>query len=270
MKKIVLALLFTIPAVLSVGTASAAEPSFTVDSLTASYYLDRDVKGISTLAAEEAFDIQFPSSGTSFTGFTRSIPAQYLKNSNELKISAVTDASGTSIPYKTSYDSDKNLVITVGNPNITVFGSQTYFIRYQSKGVINFLTDHQEFYPNFNGRGWSVPFRTINAQIHLTPAVADNLRGKPECFIDAGKCAVEQSKDASGTLVKVSSLNQLAAHQSLTTKLSFKQGTFKPLKSGGLTHSLKVIGLSVLGIIVALGLIAGFREMNKKFRKRKK
>jgi hypothetical protein len=269
-KKLSLIIFFIFLALFITQKVIAAEPSFKINSLTANYYLDRDSKGISTLAAEEAFDIKFPSSGASFTGFSRTIPTQYQRHTNELKITGVTDASGTNVPYKTNYDGDKNLVITVGNPSITVFGSQTYFIRYQAKGVINFLSDHQEFYPNFNGRGWSVPFSTISAQIHLTSAVADNLSGKPECLIDAGKCTVEQSKEANGTLIRVSSQNNLAAHQSLTAKLSFKQDTFQSLKTGGPTHLLKVFGLSIIAIILVLGITASIRESRKKIQQRKK
>lgn len=266
MKK--LTLFFLVFLISSQAVAAVGQPSFTVDGLTANYYLDRNSDGISTLVAEETFNIIFPSSGTSFSGFTRAIPTQYLKNSNDLQVTSVTDITGKSVKYGLSKDADQNLVVNVGDPAITVFGSQTYMIRYQAKGVINFLSDHQEFYPNFNGRGWDVPFNNVGAVIHLTPNLASSLNGKPKCLIDAGNCKVEENKNASETTYIITALNRLAAHQSLTAKLSFKAGTFKPYAQSKWLKWLEFVGV-VLALLLISALIRQSRQSLKK-RKNKK
>ncbi len=241
------------------SSAFAAAPSFTVNSLTASYYLDRNSTAVSTLVAEEVFNIQFPSGGASSTGFTRSIPTRYLKNSNDLRIIAVTDASGASVPYKTNYDADKNLILAIGNPGITLFGGHTFSIRYQAKGVINFLSDHDEFYPNFNGRGWQQGFGAVAAVIHLSNSLAAQMMGNPQCFIDAGRCQFVTEKKGNETQITVRSLNQLAANQSLSAKLDFKKGTFKPYKQNQTAKNLKLAGLIVAVILGLLLVIAASR-----------
>ena len=124
----------------------AASQSFSIDSFVGTYYLDRDKQGGSILTVEEAFVAVFPSSNPSFSGLSRSIPARYQDRDTELKITSVSDSSGKTIPYSTRKDSDHNLVITIGDSSITVYGYQTYNLKYQARGTVDFLNDHDEFY----------------------------------------------------------------------------------------------------------------------------
>ena len=241
----------------------ASKPNIIIDNLVANYYLDKNSGGVSVLSAEEDFTVSFPLSGATFSGFVRTIPTSYLKNSNDLKIISVTDATGSNIPYKTSYDKDKNLMLNVGDPDIKVYGNQTYSIRYQAKGVINTLKDHQEFYPNFNGRGWDVSFNGISATIHLSNSLAESLKNQPVCYIDSGNCQIQSIKKATETQIQVKALNTLQAHQSLTAKLSFKTGTFTAYKQGGLGSVLKKVGLLTVIIVGLLALLAGTRRLFK-------
>ncbi len=243
------------------GPKASATPALSIDNLVANYYLDRDKEGVSVLSVEEALTVAFPLSGASFTGIRRSIPANYLKNSNDLKITAVTDSHNNPVPYKTSFDKDKNLVLDIGNPKITLFGDEIFIIHYQSRGVINFLSDHQEFYPNFNGRGWAIPFNELSAIIHIPNNLAGSFKGQPVCLIDSGSCNIKTINKDKETQVLISANNSLSAHQSLTAKIPFKNGTFKPYAQNHLLNLLKVIGVVALLLLALLAVASGTRRL---------
>lgn len=238
------------------GPKASAAPVLSVDNLVANYYLDRDKQGVSVLSVEEALTVAFPLSGASFTGIKRSIPANYLKNSNDLKVTSITGSHNNPLPYKTSYDRQRNLVLDIGNPKITLFGDQIFIIRYQSRGVINFLAGHQEFYPNFNGRGWAIPFNKLSAVVHMPKNLAGNINGQPICMTDSGSCNIKTINKDKETQVLISANNSLSAHQSLTAKIAFKNGTFKPYSQNHLLNLLKIVGLIALSLLVLLALAA--------------
>lgn len=239
----------------------AAEPQFEAESLNANYYLARDSKNVAVLAVEEVFIIRFPTSGNSFTGFHRSIPTRYLDHDIELEISGVTDTNGTAVPYHTQKDADHNLVVIIGNPAITVYGQQSYILKYQSRGVVNFFDDRQEFYPNFNGRGWSQSFGSISGTIHLSNDLAGQLKSPLECFIDSGECAIASEKRQNETLFTAKSQNLLSAGQSLSAKLTFSPATFEPLKKNTALDWIKNLGLFAAAVIGLLALAAGVRTI---------
>jgi hypothetical protein len=200
------------------------------DSFTGTYHLSRDANGRSLLTSEEVILADFPDSGN-FSGITRAIPKSYQGQNVDVKVLNVTDAAGTPVPYKTSSDETGNLVVTTGNPAITLFGLQTFRISYQTRDVVNLNTSQNEFLLNVNGRGWDQPFNQVTAIVHIPKSFSSSFTSNPACYIGYLnttnlKCSVSSQTTPLETLVTAKALGALAAHSALVIKLDFKPATF--------------------------------------------
>jgi hypothetical protein len=205
------------------------QPQITFESFTGIYHLSRDSRGLSLLTSEETILTDFPGNG-SFYGITRSVPKEFQNHSVNVKVLNVSDAAGNIVPYKTTSDSSNNLVITTGDPSITLYGSQTIKIKYQTTGVINLNKKTDEFLLNVNGRGWNQPFGKVDSTLYVPSSFGGNLNSVPLCYIvlgnsSNGNCKLKTKKSPQETVITASA-SPLAAHQALVVKLQFKPATF--------------------------------------------
>lgn len=196
------------------------------DSFTGIYHLSRDSRGLSLLTTEETIQADFPDSG--YYGITRALPKKFQDHSVNVKILNVADAAGNPVPYKTA--TDKNLVITTGDPSIILSGSQTIKITYQTSGVISLQQKSDEFLLNVNGRGWDQPFNKVNATLYVPASFSAKLQHPAACYTVLGNtsnnaCEVSTKKTTDKTTV-ASSAKFLAPHQALVLKLDFSPTTF--------------------------------------------
>jgi hypothetical protein len=226
-------------------------PQIGFNSFSGTYYLSRDSKGLSLLTTEETILADFPSGG-SFYGITRTLPKKFQNHSVNTKILGVSDAAGNIIPYKTVADNNGDLVITTGDPSITLYGSQTIKIRYQTSGVINLNNKNDEFLLNVNGRGWNQQFNSVSATLHIPASFNSSLKSKPSCYVVLGQssgnnCTMNTQKSAQETVV-TSAVKNVAAHQALVLKLEFASSTFTNKRS---------LPTIALGAISALLIILG-------------
>jgi hypothetical protein len=208
----------------------ALDPQITFDSFTGVYHLSRDNKSLSLLTAEETILADFPGNG-SFYGIKRVLPKTYQNHAINTKILNVTDAAGNTVPYKITTDADSNLVLTTGDPAITLYGSQTVKIRYQTTGVINLKQKTNEFLLNVNGRGWDQGFPQVNATLYVPKIFQASILGKPTCYTvlnlskNTNNCQITTHKGPE-TSVFTSKATNLGAHQALVMKLNFAPSTF--------------------------------------------
>jgi hypothetical protein len=228
-------------------------PQITFDSFTGIYHLSRDSKGLSLLSSEETIVADFPGNG-SFYGITRSLPKKYQNRSVNIKVLNVSDAAGNVVPYKTATDNNNNLIVTTGDPSITLYGSQTIKIRYQTSGVVNLKQKTDEFLLNVNGRGWDQPFASVNATLYIPASFKANLVADPVCYkalnnLNSKDCQINTKKSSKETIV-TSAAKQLAAHQALVVKANFKPATFTG--SHGISKSLLAALGAVLVFVLAL------------------
>jgi hypothetical protein len=84
----------------------------------------------------------------------------------DVSVRSVVDAKETSVPYTTSMDGN-TLQMSVGDPDRTISGHQTYVIKYAVKGGMNSLKERDELYWNVNGAGWPVTAQHVSAHVHL-------------------------------------------------------------------------------------------------------
>jgi hypothetical protein len=247
------------------GTVSAlstktTQPQITFDSFTGVYHLSRDNRGLSLLTTEETILADFPGEG-SFYGITRSIPKNFQNHSVNIKILGVSDAAGNIVPYKTAIDGN-NLVITTGDPSITLYGSQTIKIRYQTTGVINLSKKTDEFLLNINGRGWDQPFSKVDSTLYVPSSFGGNLKSEPLCYIvletsSNGNCRLKTKKSPQETVITASA-SALAAHQALVVKLQFKPTTFTN-KHAVSTKKLLLISAALISAGM-VGLVSYLRK----------
>ncbi len=240
-----------------------SQPAITFNSFNGNYYLSRDAENHSLLTSEEVVLADFPSTGK-FTGITRIIPQFYQGNSVKIKVLSVTNSSGQDIPYKESSNRDQNLAITIGDPEVTLLGSQTFRIKYQTRNVVNLGGDKNEFLLLVNGRGWSQGFGQVNAVVHIPRSFSANLTSDPTCYIGyqdkaLNNCTVE-TKSTAEEIQITSKSSGLLANQSLIIKMVFKPATFinDPKAKGPKT--IFVVG----GAIVFLGIVMFMRSKKQK------
>ncbi len=264
---IILALFSGYVFVATPAVASAVKPiqsSIILNSFTGTYRLSRDSRGLSLLSSQEAIVADFPA-GNTFYGITRELPKLYQNQSLNTKILSVTDAAGNSLPYKVTDGANDYIVITVGDPAITLLGSQTFKIAYQTSGVVNLSQKNNEFLLNVNGRGWNQPFGKVNATLYIPNSFQASLVGSPICYnvLNTAKqnnCEIDTKKTAEETVVSLSSQN-LQPQQALVLKMSFNSSTFTN-KQAPLSKRL-MIGVSLAVLLAALALRLLIRKKTK-------
>ena len=122
------------------------------------------------------------------------------KKALNVEIIDVTDANGVTLPYFRT-DDDGFAILRIGSAAAFVHGAVTYRIEYTQRNVVKSFadTDADEFYWDVNGTGWSQPFGTVSATVHLAGGIADTLTGKFACYqgYEGGtdRCDISQTGD---------------------------------------------------------------------------
>lgn len=141
-----------VAAVVGAATLTAQEP-WTIERLEVRY----DLEPTGAIRVSEAFDVDFQAERRGLLRdlvvsqrFDATRDRQYV-----VTLDGVTDASGT--PHQVSPSQQGGtLRLRIGNPDVTITGSQTYRIAYQMRGVLNPHPTHDELYWNATGT-WPVP-----------------------------------------------------------------------------------------------------------------
>lgn len=107
-------------------------------------------------------------------GIIREIPVSYRITTGEryrlrLELLEVSQ-DGHPVPYKISWEGG-NLVVKIGDPDLTVHGLVPYTIRYQVLRAFVRYGEEVELYWNAIGTEWSMPIRRAQVEIRLPPGV---------------------------------------------------------------------------------------------------
>lgn len=200
--------------------AHADANNFTVTYFSVDYYLTRnDPQG--ALAVQEHIEVTFNDYNH---GITRALPKDYNGRPLHIAVQSVS-RDGSPEPYST-YTSNGNEVLKVGNPNNVITGAHTYDIDYQVVHVMRFLGNHDELDWNVNGTGWGQPFNHIVARLHVPPALVNKL-SDVACYTGqqgsmASNCAVSQTQDGA----MFSTYQTLSAGETLSFKVGVPIGYF--------------------------------------------
>lgn len=163
-----------------------------------------------------------------FHGIRRFIPVDYpgpdLTNYKlMLKVLNVTDENGKKLEYDVS-TKDHYRVIKVMLPG-AVDTDKRVFISYHVRNAVKFFDEHDEFYWNVTGNGWSVPIDSATALIRLPSAVSGQLRAHG--YVGVYGSNDKATAEIQGSNVSVATPNVLSAHEGLTVAVYIPRGILR-------------------------------------------
>ncbi len=248
--------------------AHADVNDLTVKSFEADYYLSRDAGKNSHLKITEKIVAEFPQFDQNH-GIERAIPDEYDGHNVKLNIESVLDGAGTARQY-TTYGSNNNLVLRIGDPDAYVRGEQTYVINYTLRDVTKSFDDHAQLYWDTNGTDWSQTFGSVTARLHLKGAVLEAYNSQTDCFVGiAGsteKCAVTESKKTDETIVTFTSNRALQAGENMTLVAGFDKGSFAEYQPTAWERAFPIImaiWLSLNGLVFVGAMVMLVRAWGK-------
>jgi len=235
---------------LVVGPASAGRADvddFEFQSFDATYSLDTDADGRSTLTAVETLVAVFPEEDQN-RGIRRELVDVFDGHPTDLRLASVEDGEGNPRRYETDTD-DGMLVVTIAGDEY-VHGLQTYVLTYTQHNVTRFFEDSgaDEFYWDANGTGWAQPFERVSATVLLPPVLAEKVTGVDAVSGAEGGTAAVDSEQVDGGYTFTAT--GLGPRENLTFAIGFRPGTFVP-RDGSFTASPFPL-LTVLGTLPAV------------------
>lgn len=120
-----------------------------------------------------------------------------------------------------------NLRIRVGDPDVTISGSQKYLIKYEAIGVISSYKDFDELYWNATGNEWETDIKSATTTITLP----ENSILKATCYQGSHRSKESCSLNKDANSATFHSTRILYPGEGLTIALGFKKGII-PILSG--------------------------------------
>jgi uncharacterized membrane protein YgcG len=267
--KIAILLLALAVTSIPVGNVSAAVNDFEITKYDMKMELGRDNEQRSTLLTKETITAEFPQTNQN-RGIERAIPASYQGHSVSLDIRSVTDEQGEPLEY-TTYESNGNTVVRVGNKDTYVHGQKTYMLTYAQRDVTRYFanTDKDEFYWDLNGVEWKVPIRQFSAEVSIAPAIVDRLK-QQTCY--QGQAGAESTCNLTrdGATFRMTA-GALSSGENVTVALGFEPETFAGYQPSLFERLLPwwIGGMIMTGVASFVALFwAGIRAASLKNRKK--
>ncbi len=254
-------LAFVLPASvvgLSASSATADTSNFTFTSMTSDFYLGQDADVNATLRTVETLMAVFPDYDQNH-GIERAIPLTYDDVRLDVEIIGVTDENGVSLPFSRT-DDGGFAIVRIGSAASFEHGSVTYRIEYTQRNVVRAFADTKsdEFYWDVNGTGWSQPFGTISATVHLANGLAGSLTGNVACYQgyqgSTDRCEIARTGD---TITAQAA--DLLPNQNMSIAIGFAPSTFAVPPDPGKHWAFAILpwvllALTVLALLFILGV----------------
>ncbi|HET9742088.1 MAG TPA: DUF2207 domain-containing protein [Terriglobales bacterium] len=160
-----------------------------------------------------------------FHGIHRYIPVDYAgpdgtNYSIFLHMKSVTDDTGAPLKYSTKTERGFR-VLTIYIPGATDT-TKRIDILYSVRNAVKFFDDHDEFYWNVTGNGWSVPIDAASAYVRFPQDATGKLRA--QSFAGAYHSSDKAITDIQGANVVAETSNPLSAHGGLTVDVFIPKG----------------------------------------------
>lgn len=204
--------------------AHADVNDFVIERFDADYILSRsDPQG--ELEVQEVIEVNFTDNNH---GILRALPNTYKHHRLQLHVERVELADA---PVKWStYQSNGNTVIKIGDPDKTVTGKQHFTIGYTVRNVIGFYGGHDELFWDVNGDQWAQRAERVSLILYLP----DGLRlsdKDPICYTGSfgsnqRNCVVRY--DPFNHAVQTQTTQALQPYQTLSVVAGFDKGFFRP------------------------------------------
>ena len=192
-----------------------------------------------------------------FHGIHRYIPVDYRgpDGSNYsifLKVRSVTDEEGEKLKY-TSKTQRGYRVLTILIPG-AIDTSKRVHILYSVRNAVKFFEDHDEFYWNVTGNGWSVPIDAASATIRFPPEAISKLRA--QSFVGIYGSSEKALTDIQGATVTVQTSNPLSARGGLTADVFIPQGVLE--EPSAFTKALWFLGSNPILLLPIFAFLVMF------------
>lgn len=253
MKRLIGAALALVLAFSAMPTHALNLQNLTIRDYKIDYILSRDSDNRSRLTTTETITAVFPDFDQNH-GIERAIPQSYDGHSVSLDIKSVKKSDGSDWNYST-YASNDNLVVRIGDADKYVHGVQTYVITYTQRDVTRYFADTKsdEFYWDTNGTEWQVPINELHVSLTISDKLAGNLTGRSACYRGYANSydRCEFVKDRSSLRFDTAATG-LLAEQNVTVAFGFKPETFAKYEPS-LWEKLLV---AYIGALIAVSAVA--------------
>ncbi len=204
-------------------SVSADVNDFVITQFDADYTLSRDDPQ-GELQVKESIQVTFSDQNH---GILRALPNSYRKQSLGLQIDGIArdDAS----EQWSTYQSNGNTVLKIGDPNRTITGAHTYVVEYTVHNVINFYDDHDELFWDINGDQWEQTAQHVSVVVRLPGGVEQ--QRDPICYIGSFGSAERSCMAGYNSFTNVlfaESGRPLRANETLSLVAGFKKDYFYP------------------------------------------
>ncbi|HRJ06580.1 MAG TPA: DUF2207 domain-containing protein [Candidatus Saccharibacteria bacterium] len=260
MKRLIGAALALVLACSAVPAHALNLQNLTIRDYKIDYSLSRDNDNRSRLTATETITAVFPDFDQNH-GIERAIPKSYDGHPVSLDIKSVKKADGTDWNY-TTYDSNDNLVVRIGDADKYMHGVHTYEITYTQRDVTRYFADTKsdEFYWDTNGTEWQVPIEKLEVSLAVDEEIATNLNENysSSCYQGAAGATDSCKITRTANVFTVQAAN-LQPGENVTLALGFKQGTFAKYEPslwekilGAYLATLFVVSAVAIGLMIWL------------------
>ncbi len=235
------------------GKATADVNDFVINKFVSDQELtSNDPQG--QLHIVETIDLTFNSYNH---GILRAIPDRYKNHSLQLHVNQIKMETGAIVGY-TTYGSNGNTVLKIGDPNNTITGTHRYTIDYTLHNVISFYKDHDELYWDVNGDQWGQPMTSVVVNLKLPNGLKQTRQ--PICFAGAyGSKTTDCTINTEGDSISAQTTRPLTAKEALTYVASFETGFFKkpsPYETG--MEYARPVALFLVPVLFIGGFSAGY------------
>lgn len=217
-------------------SVSTSVHNFVISDFQIDYYLSKDPEGRSRLKTVERITAEFPDRDQNH-GIERVIPNTYDGHPTSLKIEDVTEEtyeaqnSSRQTPY-TTYESNGNTVVRIGEADTYVHGTKRYEITYTQRDVTHTPDNANisEFYWDTTGGQWQAPIMQLVVRLHVVGGVATALNGDTACYQGleggTGTCTITKTLDETTAIFTAQPSTEIAPGENMTLAVGFQAGTF--------------------------------------------
>jgi len=187
----------------------------------ASYDVDMTVDEDGDLLVQETIDYDFGVARR--RGIERFIPVRFQYDERydrvyPVEVLSVKTSEGAPDDAQVSTQDD-NLLIRIGDPNVTITGRHTYEITYRVEGALNGFEDHDELFWNVIGGQWDVPIDQATVTATMPADITE-----VACFAGPFRSTLPCDQSSSSGREATFSSASLDPRESLTVVVGFPVG----------------------------------------------
>ncbi|MEU5264382.1 DUF2207 domain-containing protein [Amycolatopsis sp. NPDC021455] len=234
-------------------SAHAGVDDFTIESFSADYHLGVDQDRHSRLDVTERLTMLFPAIDQNH-GFERILPGDYDGHPVGLRMDAVTDGAGRTVPW-TTRSVGADTVVRIGDPSRFVHGSQVYELHYLLRDVTRSTGDHDELHWNTSGTHWRQLVEKTVVRLYLDAGVMAAYNGDHACLQgtpeSAEPCAVARTIRDGATTFTLTASRPMRPGENVSLRFGFRLGTFATSGEPGLGTGT-IVGWGALNVVAVL------------------